>query len=275
MRVVNDQALAHIGYRRVEPGVELREFIDCYWFIEASCRHAAGYNQFLHPDGGLGLFFNYGDTLAFNGQQKDAGAYLDGTNTRSISLGLNGNISAVGIRFKPAGASVFFNLPLTEFKDQQLDLTDVNMQYFSQLYEVLPTQSKLSEKVTTIEQILMQSRLRDKYIAPQMHNAIGALKRSQGRVAVTELARHIDIGQRKLERLFQTQLGMRPGELARALRVRAARSQLKQTDIELAEIAYRLGFYDQAHFSKSFKTVVGLTPGAYRLRAQAGTSGEN
>lgn len=268
MNAVSDDGLVHLGYRRIEPGAGLREFVDCFWFIDASCRHPTGYSEFLHPDGGIGLFFNYGDTLSFGRQQKGAGAYLDGTNTRSVSLGLKGTIDAVGIRFKPAGASIFLKLPLAELKDQQLDLADMKQTELSQLYEVLPTKKCLSEKVTAIERALMDSRLRDKHISPQTHRAIGMIKHSQGRLTVAELARHVDIGQRKLERLFQAQLGMRPGDMTRAVRIKAARRHLKQSDADLADIAYQLGFWDQAHFSNSFKAVVGLPPGAYRHRSR-------
>ncbi|MEB3733836.1 helix-turn-helix domain-containing protein [Halopseudomonas pachastrellae] len=37
----------------------------------------------------------------------------------------------------------------------------------------------------------------------------------------------------------------------------------------LAEVAYRAGYADQAHFSHDFKAVVGVTPGQYLRRAQA------
>lgn len=268
MNMVNDQELTHLGYRRIEPSAALREFVDCFWFIDASCQDATGHTEFMHPDGGIGVFFNYGDTLSFNRHQKGAGAYLDGTNTRSVALGLNGAIDAAGIRFKPAGASVFFKLALSELKDQQLDLTDMKQNELLQLYEILPTKKLLSEKVTAIEQALTDSRLRDKHISPLTHRAIGMIKHSQGRLTVAELAGHVDIGQRKLERLFRTQLGMRPGDMARAVRIKAARGHLKQSGADLADIAYRLGYCDQAHFSKSFKAVVGLPPGAYRQRSR-------
>jgi AraC-like DNA-binding protein len=269
MKVISDQALTHLGHLRIEPSVSLREFIDCYWFIDATCRDTSSYREFLHPDGGSGLIFNYGDTLSFDQQQKHAGAYLDGTNIRSISLGLEGTINAVGIRFKPAGASVFFKLPLAELKDQRLDLSEVKLKQLSNLYEILPTQKTLFDKVTAIEQALMKTRLQDKHISPLTHRAIGMIEHTQGRLTVTELAQQLDIGQRKLERLFRAQLGIRPGELVRLVRVEEARYHLKHTGAELADIASRLSFYDQAHFSKSFKTVVGLTPGEYRQRAQS------
>ncbi len=53
-----------------------------------------------------------------------------------------------------------------------------------------------------------------------------------------------------------------------ALRRRAFRAfeELLNTDDSLAEIALRSGFYDQAHFTKVFATMFGVTPGRLRSR---------
>jgi AraC-like DNA-binding protein len=52
------------------------------------------------------------------------------------------------------------------------------------------------------------------------------------------------------------------------LRRRAFRAfdELLNTDHSLAEIAQRSGFYDQAHFTKVFATLFGVTPGRLRSR---------
>lgn len=54
------------------------------------------------------------------------------------------------------------------------------------------------------------------------------------------------------------------GEYVRKLRVEFACSEMTATDSSLAEIAARTGFYDQSHFSRTFKRMVGLTPREYR-----------
>lgn len=57
---------------------------------------------------------------------------------------------------------------------------------------------------------------------------------------------------------------------AYALRRRALRAfdELLNTDYPLAEIAVRCGFYDQAHFTKAFSSLFGVTPGRLRSRAR-------
>lgn len=54
------------------------------------------------------------------------------------------------------------------------------------------------------------------------------------------------------------------GEYLRALRVRQAANLLRRADVPLAQAAVTLGFADQAHFTRIFGDVVGMTPGAFR-----------
>jgi AraC family transcriptional regulator len=54
------------------------------------------------------------------------------------------------------------------------------------------------------------------------------------------------------------------GEYLRALRVSLAANHLTRGDIPLAQVAGMLGFADQAHFTRIFGDVVGMTPSAFR-----------
>jgi len=256
--------LEHLGFKRIEPSEPLKAYIDSYWFIDATCTNPQGFQQFLHPDGGMGFIFNYGDSLSFDGKSDHDRTYLDGTNTKTIRLVLTENINAVGIRFKPAGASVFFNTPLHELKDQRVNIKDLNSIHFANLADRISAQEGLHAKMAIIEQVLLQARSTNRIISTRMTSAIQKIKDCQGRLELNSLSQHLNINQRKLERLFKVQLGMTASEFTKTVRAEQARTLLKKTAIPLAEAAYKLGFYDQAHFTKSFKSVVGITPGQYR-----------
>jgi AraC-like DNA-binding protein len=67
-----------------------------------------------------------------------------------------------------------------------------------------------------------------------------------------------------LSREFRRQFGCTLGEYGRQNRIDQAKSQLITTKLPLAEISLRLGFSDQAHFSRTFKRYTGSTPLEYR-----------
>ena len=86
--------------------------------------------------------------------------------------------------------------------------------------------------------------------------------------SLTELAARAGVHPSHLARTFRKQYGCTVGEYARRLRVEFAMDRLRGTDESLAAIAQVAGFSDQAHFSRQFRSVTGVTPGAYRRQSQ-------
>jgi AraC family transcriptional regulator len=86
-------------------------------------------------------------------------------------------------------------------------------------------------------------------------------------ISLTELARKVDIDPSHLARTFREFYGCTMSDYVRGLRVEKARGDLISTEKPLSAIALELGFADQAHFSRIFKQLTGLTPGAFRRTA--------
>ena len=83
-------------------------------------------------------------------------------------------------------------------------------------------------------------------------------------VDMAAIAGEVNVSPVHLARSFRVHLGASMGEYLRRLRVERARAQLMTTSKPLSQIALEAGFADQAHFTRMFKRLVGVTPGAYR-----------
>ncbi|WP_245797454.1 AraC family transcriptional regulator [Mangrovactinospora gilvigrisea] len=92
-------------------------------------------------------------------------------------------------------------------------------------------------------------------------------------LAPEELARLAGAGSRfALYRAFRGRYGMAPSEFRRDLRLRRARGLLRGRDgMPLVDVAAVTGFADQAHLTRWFTRVYGVTPGEYRA-ARGGPS---
>ncbi|EDY16394.1 transcriptional regulator, AraC family [Chthoniobacter flavus Ellin428] len=53
------------------------------------------------------------------------------------------------------------------------------------------------------------------------------------------------------------------------MRVEAASRKLADTDKTIAAVAVECGFYDHAHFTRSFHAVTGISPSRYRREHQS------
>lgn len=92
---------------------------------------------------------------------------------------------------------------------------------------------------------------------------------SQATIRMTDLARVANVHPAHLARIFRDRLGMTPGDYVRQVRVRRGAELLKDSELSIAEVALRCDFYDQSHFSRTFKRVLGITPRQYRRRAKS------
>jgi AraC family transcriptional regulator len=72
-------------------------------------------------------------------------------------------------------------------------------------------------------------------------------------------------------RQFKATTGLPPHQYVIARRVERAQHLLRgDAELGLAEVALRVGFLHQSHFSFHFKRIVGVTPGQFRISARIG-----
>lgn len=76
------------------------------------------------------------------------------------------------------------------------------------------------------------------------------------------LAKQIFISPYYLIRTFKEELGLTPHQYQMQRRIRKAQYLLLQNNT-IAEVASAIGFYDQSHFDKLFRKIVGITPTEY------------
>ncbi len=81
---------------------------------------------------------------------------------------------------------------------------------------------------------------------------------------IPELAGIAGLSAKQLERLCRRTLGISPQRLVQRLRLERAVHLITTTGATLGEVSAECGFYDQSSFTKQFRAVLGLTPGAYR-----------
>jgi AraC family transcriptional regulator len=87
-------------------------------------------------------------------------------------------------------------------------------------------------------------------------------------IQVRELAGAVHMSPYHFARMFKQSTGQPPHLYITWLRMDRAKQLLAQTALPLAEIATRVGYQTQAHFTGVFHARVGTTPRAYRLRVR-------
>ncbi len=78
------------------------------------------------------------------------------------------------------------------------------------------------------------------------------------------LAQRLGMSQRSFNRRFKQALGVSPGEYLQQVRLQQARELLRDSNLAIAEIGYRVGYPDAAHFATRFRRVMAQSPSDYR-----------
>ncbi|MGH3850400.1 MAG: helix-turn-helix domain-containing protein, partial [Pseudonocardiaceae bacterium] len=87
--------------------------------------------------------------------------------------------------------------------------------------------------------------------------------------SVADLADRVGLTPRSLQRLCREHHGVTPRWLLRRARVLDAHELLSSSDLDVAEIAERLGWYDQAHLTRDYTAVTGVPPARLRRALDA------
>lgn len=112
----------------------------------------------------------------------------------------------------------------------------------------------------------MRSRLRSDARPPRWLQLANQLihDRLTEPLTVSEIAESVGAHPVYLVREFRKHYGLTVGEYLRKLRVEFACRQMSATDAPLSHVAAAAGFYDQSHFTRTFKRLTGMTPTEYR-----------
>jgi transcriptional regulator of acetoin/glycerol metabolism len=92
------------------------------------------------------------------------------------------------------------------------------------------------------------------YIAAHLHENLD----------IATLASHAGLSAYHFARAFKASVGMPPHRYLLEQRIRKAADLIERTEQALVSVALAVGFADQAHFSRSFHAIVGLTPSQFR-----------
>jgi len=91
--------------------------------------------------------------------------------------------------------------------------------------------------------------------------AATCLYRSGGQGKISEIAEELGISSRQLERGFLSTVGISAKQLARTIRFEEAHNRiLLEPQLSLTELAFELGFADQAHFNREFRAFSHMNP---------------
>jgi AraC-like DNA-binding protein len=225
----------------------------------------------LFPKGVFEIVFQSNDHFSHNT------AYSSGWKTRPIDFigGLHNksyHVKSTGnknfcfvVEFKPNTAKYFIPSKLHDFENNVIDISEIWGNQALELSQKIRKEKSDANKIKLIEAFLL-----DKFIAQKasiIDNAIYNIHIFKGFVEVNELASKATLSAAQFRKRFREEIGISPSQYCKIIRINTSLAIFENNyNKTLTELTYDLGYFDQSHFIKDFKSVTGSSPKFFKTQ---------
>ena len=98
----------------------------------------------------------------------------------------------------------------------------------------------------------------------RINHTINIISKTRGKTTIENLASETCLSRKQFERKFSELIGITPKQYLKTIRLQYSLYLKSRNDkLNITDIAYEVGYYDQAHFINEFKLQTGFTPKQY------------
>ncbi|WP_224284980.1 AraC family transcriptional regulator [Streptomyces sp. LS1784] len=188
-------------------------------------------------------------------------AMLAGLHTSSVKGGYEGVAESVEVEFTPLGAYTCLGLPLHHLANCHMHPDEVlGTGWSARLTEQLIAVPDWEGRWAVIDNALTRRMADASPPSPVVAEAWSRLLAHHGQLSAKDLTVATGRGSRRLQVLFREQIGLPLQSVSRVLRFQRALTLPSDTHRSLADLAALCGYYDQAHMTRDFRDLAGLTP---------------
>ena len=240
---------------RYQPSPDLAFFISRYWVIHWDLCEPFVQETLAYPC--VNLVFEQGNTRVW------------GVSSGRFRRRLEGKGQVFAVKFRPGAFYPFLRQPLSALTDRSIPFEDV----FG--VSSLPLEAAMPELSDTAMQAQVEAflcaRLPETDANVTLVNRVVDCITAERRITrVDDVAGAFGISKRSLQRLFSQYVGVSPKWVIRRCRLQEAAEQLASGAAQdSAKLALELGYFDQPHFIRDFRAVIGRSPAEYARQNEA------
>ncbi|UMG92469.1 helix-turn-helix domain-containing protein [Nocardioides sp. TF02-7] len=248
----------------------LEPWVEHYWTVRWQVDDGEPFRSEVVPHPAAHLTFESG-SHDHHGFAMPA-ALLHGVVTSRFTFDVAGEGRVFGVKFRPGGFTAFLGADATTWVDRVAVAGDLVPGAAALLREVLAVSDDAGRAA------VVDAALAERLPAPdaryeRLIAIVAGLVADATLVSVDDVCARFDVAPRTLQRLFRDYVGVGPKWVLQRYRLHDAVTMLDAGEgDDLAELAARLGWYDQAHFTRDFTAQVGVAPAAYAGRQSRGAT---
>ncbi len=239
-----------IIYQEIPPASPLKDSIYCYWQLKTAQTLDTPYVYRVVSDGCIDIFFNL---------NKPDESFVMGFYRKYTEFSIGEAFNFVGIRFFPSVFTQIFGIPANSLSNKDQYLASVLPEVAA--FIVQNASQELSITLAKLNKLFISLANKNKFkIDSRFYDALLLLLKHHGHIE-TENGLNTGLSPRQLRRLFNYYIGTTPKAFSQVVRFQyILNAKPSKQSLKENRIFYDVGFYDQAHFIKSFKRFYGVTP---------------
>ncbi|WP_235857570.1 helix-turn-helix domain-containing protein [Paenibacillus albiflavus] len=243
--------------RHAPSSPELNYFVKHFWIIQWDLCERDEHVQAVIPNPCANLVVEPNQTAIY------------GVSSHKFTHRIEGKGSVCGVKFRPGGLYPFVQIPLSQLTNRSMPI-----------HTITPiTPSRIEAELLTIQDASKMAECAEFYLFPKLpspdpsvmlvNQIVDYISTNQDLTRVDQVSDYFDINARQLQRLFNQYVGVPPKWVIKINRLQNAAESMDYNDYnDLINLSNDLGYYDQSHFIKDFKSIIGLTPDEYIKQRQ-------
>ena len=239
-------------HERRLPSAPLADLVEHYWYVRWDLRERPPQKQATLPHPNVHLVIERNES------------HIYGVHTERFERCLEGLDFAFGIKFKPGGFYPFLQAPVSELANRSLPAQTVFGADCQSLAPRIATCATVDAMTVVAEAFLLASLPPPDPNVARASMLVSTIAGDLGVTSVDRLITTAAIDKRTLQRLFQKYVGIGPKWVIKRYRLHEAIAQMQDSaPVNWAALALGLGYFDQAHFGRDFRALVGQSPTEY------------
>lgn len=253
MGILNVKKVAQkFQLQRYVPSQNIDFFVKHYWIVTWDLTGQAPYRQHVIPNPCVNMVFENKGTGIFGPAKQKTSHLLDNKGT------------VFGIKFKPGGFYPFYQRRVSQLSDRSIRVSDIFDVDDRDAEIHILSQCEDADKIALVEEIIRRRLPDQDDMIPLLHAIMDKIQEDREVIRVDMLSEMFGHSVRTLQRIFDRYVGVSPKWVIKLYRLQnAAETMEANDDHDWPQIAADLGYFDQAHFIKDFRTIIGVTPDEY------------
>lgn len=237
---------------RFPPSPELAPFVKHYWIVSWNLGEGVHYDQDVIPNPCVNMVAEH------------SGIAVYGVSSRMYTKHLKSAGRAFGVKFHPGGFYPYIKQPLSSLTDSSMSMMDAFGTEGEPLFSALRGGEPPEILARHADRLLRDAMPEQDPISAAILEIITYIQQNRDVTRVEQLSTRFDLHIRKLQRLFHKYVGVSPKWVIQLYRLHNAAEMLNRGEADdWAKLSAELGFFDQSHFIRAFKSMLGMTPDSY------------